>query len=70
MTAGSNDALKRDVQEVFGVTMSDEQVEAAKGRLPTMLANARLLGDWAGRLGEIGPAQVLDVIETPTAKPR
>ena len=48
MSAPSNDELKREVEAVFGQTLSDEQIEAGKGRLPTMLENARLLADWAG----------------------
>lgn len=64
MTASSNDALKREVEAVFGTVLTEEQIEAGKGRLPTMLANARLLADWAGKLGETGPAQILQVVET------
>ena len=70
MAVRSNDELKRDVQSVFGVTLTDDQVEAAKGRLPTMLANARLLGEWAGKLGAIGPAQLLEIAQSPKAKSR
>ena len=64
MTALSNEALKREVEAVFGVTMTDEQIEAGKGRIPTMLDNARLLADWSQRLGTTCPAQVQKVIES------
>ena len=61
----SNEDLKRDVQDVFGVVLSDEDVEAARGRLPNMLANARLLDRWASRLGNVGPAQIQRVVAKP-----
>lgn len=68
MTVLSNDELKRKVEAVFGVTMTDDEIEASKGRLPVMLDNARLLVDWAERLGTTGPAQVQHVAEAKTAK--
>jgi hypothetical protein len=68
MTAPSNDDLKREVEAVFGVSMTDDEIEAGKGRLPTMLANARLLADWGKRLGATGPAQIQQVVETPGPK--
>ncbi|MEM7041170.1 MAG: hypothetical protein AAF543_00020 [Pseudomonadota bacterium] len=66
MTTLSTDTLKQEVKAVFGQTLTDERIEAGKGRLPTMLDNARLLSGWAGRLGETGPAQVQRPIETPS----
>ena len=65
MSAPSNDALKREVEAVFGQTLDDRQIEAGKGRLPTMLDNARLLSTWAARLGTTAPAQVQKVVEAP-----
>lgn len=62
----TNDDLKREVEAVFGTVLNDRQIEAGKGRLPTMLANARLLADWAGKLGTTGPADVLQVVEAPS----
>ncbi|MGI9490086.1 MAG: hypothetical protein ACR2RF_30215 [Geminicoccaceae bacterium] len=59
----SNDELKRQVEAVFGTTLTDAEIEAGKGRLPTMVDNARLLAGWAGRFGTMGPAQVLQVTE-------
>ena len=52
----SNDELKRQVEAVFGTTLTDAEIEAGKGRLPTMVDNARLLAGWAGRFGTMGPA--------------
>jgi hypothetical protein len=65
MTAPSNDELKSEVEAVFGVRMTDDEIEAGKGRLPTMLANARLLADWGKHLGTTGPAQIQQVVESP-----
>lgn len=66
MPAPSNDALKREVEAIFGQTLNDEQIEASKGRLPTMLHTVHLLGEWGGKLGTIGPAQIQHVVETPS----
>jgi len=68
MPALSNDELKRKVEAVFGTTLSDAEIESGKGRLPTMLENARLLSDWAAKLGTTGPAQLLEVVEAPRRK--
>ncbi len=68
MAAPSNDALKRQVEAVFGTALSDAEIESGKGRLPTMLENARLLEEWAGQLGAIGPSQVLQVAEASAPK--
>lgn len=64
----SNDELKRQVEAVFGTVLTDAEIENGKGRLPTMLENARLLAGWAGRFGTIGPSQVLHVVEAPAQK--
>lgn len=66
MSEPSIETLKRDVLEAFGVTLTDEQAEASRGRLPTMLENVRLLADWAGRLGDTAPAQIQRAIEAPS----
>ena len=63
MAAPSNDELKREVEAVFGTTLTDAEIESGKGRLPTMLDNARLLADWGARLGTMGPSQVLQVTD-------
>ncbi|MEM8951060.1 MAG: hypothetical protein AAGA21_03215 [Pseudomonadota bacterium] len=68
MSTASNDDLKREVEAVFGAVLSDEEIETGKGRLPTMLANARLLAGWANRLGTTAPAQMLQVSEYDTEK--
>jgi len=59
----SNNELKREVREVFGVALTDDEVETAKGRLPNMVANVRLLDRWAAKLGGIGPASIQRVVE-------
>ncbi|MDH3658755.1 MAG: hypothetical protein OEU92_01805 [Alphaproteobacteria bacterium] len=66
MSEPSIETLKRDVQEAFGVALTDEQAEACRGRLPTMLENVHLLADWAGRLGDTAPAQIQRAIEAPS----
>lgn len=70
MPKPSIEALKREALEVFGVTLTDEQAVACRGRLPTMLENVRLLQGWAGRLGETAPAQIQRVIGPPSAGAR
>ena len=64
MSSQSNDDLKREVEAAFGVTLSDQQIETGKGRLPNMVQIARLLEGWSSKLGEIGPAQIQKVVET------
>lgn len=68
MPTWSNDDLKREVEAVFGTVLTDAEIEAGKGRLPTMLENARLLAGWAGRLDTTCPSQVLEVAEAPPPK--
>ncbi len=58
MARPSLDDLKRMARETFGRELSDAQVEAYRGRLPTMANNVRLLRDWERRLGTIDPALV------------
>lgn len=68
MSKPSIETLKREALDVFGVTLTDEQAEACRGRLPTMLENVRLLQGWAARLGDTAPAQIQQTIEAPNAK--
>lgn len=68
MAAPSNDELKRQVEAVFGTTLTDAEIEAGKGRLPTMLENARLLAGWGAKLGTTCPSQVLQLAEAPARK--
>ena len=63
MSEPSIETLKRDVLETFGVVLTDEQAEACRGRLPTMLDNVRRLQGWADCLGETAPAQIQRAIE-------
>ena len=68
MPEPSIETLKRGALEVFGVTLTDEQAEIYRGRLPTMLENVRLLQGWAARLGETGPAQILQTVDDRNAE--
>lgn len=63
MSSPSIDDLKRDAREVFGKDLTDEQAEAYKGRLPTMVQNVRLLADWGKRLEQAHPAQIQRAVE-------
>jgi hypothetical protein len=65
MSDPSIEDLKRDARETLGVELSDEQAHVGRGRLPTMFDNVRLLQGWAAKLGESGPAQILQTVETP-----
>lgn len=58
MSSPSLEELKRMARESFGRELSDTQVEAYRGRLPTMVRNVRLLRDWERRLGTTDPCQV------------
>ena len=58
MSRPSLDELRRMARETFGRELSDAQVDAYRGRLPTMAKNVRLLRDWERRLGAIDPAPV------------
>ena len=56
MAAPSHDDLKREVEAVFGTVLTDDEIESGKGRLPTMVDNARLLADWGGQARhDLGP---------------
>jgi hypothetical protein len=61
MATPSLDELKRMARETFGRELSDAQVEAYRGRLPTMVQNMHLLRDRERRLGTTDPAQVQQV---------
>lgn len=68
MSEPSIETLKREALEVFGVTLTDEQAEMYRGRLPTMVENVRLLQGWAGRLGGTAPAQIQQTVEARNAE--
>ena len=61
MTTGLDD-LKRMARETFGRELSDAQVEAYRGRLPTMVRNVRRLREWEPRLRQAEPAPVQRVV--------
>ena len=58
MAQASVEELKRMALETFGRALTDQQVEAYRGRLPVMIAAAQLLAGWEGRLGDVEPASV------------
>jgi hypothetical protein len=56
------DELKKMARETFGRELSDAQVEAYRGRLPTMVKNVERLRDWAPHLRHAEPALVQRVV--------
>jgi hypothetical protein len=50
--------LKKMARETFGRELSDAQVEAYRGRLPTMVKNVERLREWEPRLRHAEPALV------------
>jgi hypothetical protein len=58
MAKPTTDELKRMAREVFGRELSDAQVEAYRGRLPTMVKNVQRLREWEPRLRGAEPALV------------
>jgi len=63
--SSSDEELKQHVLKVFGQSLSDEQIEAYKGRLPTMLQNVKLLEDWGKHLAHAHPAQIQHLFDDP-----
>jgi hypothetical protein len=62
MAKPTTDELKQNAQEVFGRALNDAQVEAYRGRLPTMVRNVQRLRDWEPRLRHAEPALVQRVL--------
>jgi hypothetical protein len=62
MARPTTDELKVIAREAFGRELSDEEAEAYRGRLPTMVQNVRRLRDWAPRLRAVEPALVQRLI--------
>jgi hypothetical protein len=60
--AASVDELKRMARETFGRELSDAQVKAYRGRLPTMVRNVHRLREWLPRLRQVEPALVQRVV--------
>ena len=54
--------LKKVARETFGRELSDAQVEAYRGRLPTMVKNVERLREWEPRLRHAEPALVQRVV--------
>jgi hypothetical protein len=54
--------LKRMARETFGRELSDAQVEAYRGRLPTMVRNVERIREWEPRLRHAEPALVQRVV--------
>ncbi len=51
-------ALQRQARKIFGRELSTAQVEAYRGRLPTMLRNVQSLEAWETRLRAAHPALI------------
>lgn len=51
-------ALQRQARETFGRELSAAQIEAYRGRLPTMLKNVQILDAWQERLRGAHPALI------------
>jgi len=51
-------ALQQQARDTFGRELSAAQVEAYRGRLPTMLRNVQTLEAWETRLREAQPALI------------
>lgn len=62
MTNNNVDDLKRMARETFGRELSDAQIEAYRGRLPTMVKNVQRLRAWEPRLRQAEPALVQRVV--------
>ncbi len=58
MSQPSTAELRRLARETFGRELSDAQLEAYRGRLPTMARNIVVLQSWEERLREVEPALV------------
>jgi hypothetical protein len=56
------DDLKRMARETFGRELSNAQIEAYRGRLPTMVKNVQRLREWEPRLRRAEPALVQRVV--------
>ncbi len=52
------ETLQRQARDVFGRELSTAQVEAYRGRLPTMLRNLQILEAWRARLRLAHPALI------------
>jgi hypothetical protein len=50
--------LQNLAREHFGRELSEQQAEAYRGRLPTMVRNVQTLEQWARRLQAVDPALV------------
>jgi hypothetical protein len=58
MSKPTTQELQKIGREAFGRELSEAQVEAYRGRLPTMAANVRRIRDWERRLRDAEPALV------------
>jgi hypothetical protein len=62
MAKPTTEELKAMARETFGRELSDEEAEAYRGRLPTMVQNVQRLRAWEPRLRHAEPALVQQVI--------
>jgi len=58
MAKPDTETLRRQARDVFGRELSTAQIEAYRGRLPTMLRNLQILEAWQARLRLAHPALV------------
>jgi hypothetical protein len=58
MMTTTMDELRKMARAAFGRELSDAQLEAYRGRLPTMVKNVERLREWEPRLRHAEPALV------------
>ncbi len=64
MSEPTTTELQQTARDTFGRELSEAQALAYRGRLPTMVMNVERLQQWAGRLRDTAPAQVLRMLGT------
>ena len=62
MAKPTTDELRQMGRETFGRELSDAQIAAYRGRLPTMVRNVQRLRSWESRLRHAEPALVQRVV--------
>lgn len=58
MARPTTEELRAAAREAFGRELDDAQVEAYRGRLPTMIRNIETLRSWEPKLRTAEPSQV------------
>jgi hypothetical protein len=62
MSKPTIEQLQKLARETFGRELTEAQVEAYRGRLPTMAENVRRIREWEPRLRAAEPALVQRVL--------